>query len=159
MSIPVLMGSPLFAGLDEGRVSRVAAVASRCVVPGGTELFAIGAEATEMYVVASGRVSLSVPVRILGADMDIVLEECEPPRPVAWSAMVPPHRFTLAGRCPVETELVVLKRADLLALMDEDPTIGRYLMANLAEVVGRRLHQFQVVWARGIQRNLQEKYG
>jgi len=158
MDHSVLRKSALTKGLDEHQVERLESLGVRRQIVAGARLFSIGGEAVEMLLVLSGRVELSFPLQILGAEKLVVLETSTQGDVIAWSAAVPPHRLRLTGICAESGEVLVFRREDLQGLFDREPVTGRWVMSNLAEVAGRRLFQVEQAWTRWIQRSIQEKY-
>jgi CRP-like cAMP-binding protein len=115
-------------------------------------LFRLGAEATSLYVIERGRISLTLPLQVQGRDEDILVEERLPGQTVGWSALIPPHRFTLKATAQLETEVLAFSRDALLAHFATHPLVAYVMMHNLASVVGQRLQVYQAMWLREMQR-------
>ncbi len=77
-----------------------------------------------------------------------------PGQTVGWSALIPPHRFTLKAIAPLETEVIALSREVLREVFNSYPDIGYTVSLNLATVIGQRLQMFQAMWLREMQRNV-----
>jgi len=58
---------------------------------------------------------------------------------VGISALVDPFRYTLSARCTEDSNLVVIKRDDLQALICKDHELGCVMMNNLAQKLLARL--------------------
>jgi CRP-like cAMP-binding protein len=80
------------------------------------------------------------------------MEEKFPGETLGWSALVPPHRFTLNARASIPSELLRLPREALLEHLAAHPDIGYRLTLNVAAVIGHRLQVFQAMWLREMQR-------
>lgn len=117
----------------------------------GEVLFSLGAEADCLYVIRRGRIGLSLPMQIEGRDQDIVIEEHVPGQTLGWSALVPPHRFTMKGVAAIATEVRAIRREDLLAYCDAHPDAGFLVGINIASIIGHRLQVFQAMWLRQMQ--------
>jgi hypothetical protein len=78
---------------------------------------------------------------------------------LGWSALVPPHRFTLKATAAVETELLSIPREDLMKLFSSRPEVGLVVLTNLAAIVGQRFQVFQTMWLRQVQRAVEMQNG
>jgi len=142
----------LVKGLQESDANAVLALATRQSIPSGGELFRLGAEATSLYIIERGRIALTLPLQVQGREEDILVEERLPGQTVGWSALIPPHRFTLKATSPLETDVLVISRDALTTYFASHPDVGYVVTHNLASVVGSRLQVFQAMWLREMQR-------
>ena len=142
----------LTRGLRDDEAAQVLALGSRLAIPSGGELFRLGAEADSLYIIERGRIALTLPMQVQGHEQDILVEERLPGQTVGWSALIPPHRFTLKATAPLETDVLVLTRAGLQDYFAKFPAVGYVVTHNLASVVGQRLQVFQAMWLREMQR-------
>lgn len=150
----LLQDCELFTGLSPEALERISAIADHASPPAETVLFRMGELADRMFAVVRGRVLLSVPFRIEGAEQDLTVDEKVPGEIVGWSALVPPHRATVAARTVVNSELLVFPRDALIEVLRGEPEVGLQVMSNVAKVLGRRLHQTQALWMRELQRGI-----
>lgn len=121
-------------------------------------IFTQSDEADELMVVASGKIQLEIPVSILGELRTIAFETKGYGEVVGWSALVPPHEFTLSARAIEPTTVAAFPRSELMMLFTSDPGVGFRIMKNIAAIVGNRLHHTRAMWGREIQRSLDERY-
>jgi CRP-like cAMP-binding protein len=142
----------LVKDLAEADAAAVLALATKQRLPSSGELFKLGAEATSLYVIERGRISLTLPLKLQGREEDILIEERLPGQTVGWSALIPPHRFTLKATAQLETDVLVFSRAALQEYFAAHPKVGYLMTHNLASVVGQRLQVFQAMWLREMQR-------
>jgi CRP-like cAMP-binding protein len=142
----------LLAGLSPEGISEILALASSSQLSEGAVLFRLGDEAKKLFLVRSGRVRLTFPMRIGSHQEDILAEERLPGQMVGWSSLIPPHRFTLQAVAAVDTELLVLPGRALRDFLLENPSVGYSVVSNLAQIVGQRLALFQTMWIRELQR-------
>ncbi|HEY3355047.1 MAG TPA: cyclic nucleotide-binding domain-containing protein [Polyangia bacterium] len=149
----------LTRGLSAAHAEALLGLGERVAVASGAPLFALGADADRLYLVERGRIALTLPITVRGADQDIFVEEKAAGETVGWSALVPPHRFTLSARAIAEAELLALPRAPLLALLAAEPALGFAVMSNMAAVIGRRLLKLQTMWVREVQRVVDARFG
>jgi CRP-like cAMP-binding protein len=156
--LDLLRESPLFRGCSEEALAALDRIATDRAFSDGRIVLAHGEEARDLMILATGTIQLELPLRILGESMSIPFEAKSRGDVIGWSALVPPHRFTLSARVSGEASVVVLPREELSALLAADPKLGLQIMRNLATIIGQRLHQAQAMWSREIQRGLQERY-
>jgi CRP-like cAMP-binding protein len=141
----------LMAGLTDAEIADVMRLATRARLASGETLFHLGDTADAVYLVERGRIALTLPVRVAGREEDVLVEERGPGQMVGWSGLIPPHRFTLNARAPLETELLALPRAALLEHFATRPAVAYQVTRNVATVVGQRLQVLQAMWLREVQ--------
>jgi CRP-like cAMP-binding protein len=149
------MDHDLLNGLSPAEVEQVIALGTRLLVPSGGSLFRLGDPADRIFLVMRGRIRLTLPMQIRGRDEEILIEENSPGQTVGWSALIPPHRFTLSARAPLETEVIALEREALRAFFESSPRTAYKITSNLAIVVGHRLQLLQTMWLREMQRTIE----
>jgi CRP/FNR family cyclic AMP-dependent transcriptional regulator len=151
--------SDLLAGLSPDEASQVLVLGGSRALSPGEVIFQLGDEARDLYLVKKGRVELTLPMRVGGRQEDVPVEERMPAQMLGWSALVPPHRFTLKATATVETELLVIPREDLQRFLTSRPELGLMVMTNLAAIVGQRFQLFQTMWLRQVQRAVEMRNG
>jgi CRP-like cAMP-binding protein len=156
--LDVFRSSPLFADCTEQELAKLDRMASEREFGAEEFVFAQGSVAQELIVVAAGEIQLELPVSILGESKSIAFEAKTRGEVVGWSALVPPHRYTLTARASREARVVVLPAAELTALFHAEPELGFRMMKNFAAIVAERLQHMQSMWLQEIQRNLDERY-
>ncbi len=142
----------LLVGLSEEHALEVLALASRRRLASGEVLFHLGDEAVALFVVERGRVALTLPMQVRGRKEDVLVEERVPGQTLGWSALIPPHRFTLKATAPLETEVLDFTRQALAWHFSSHPAVGYIVTRNVASVIGQRLQGFQAMWLREMQR-------
>jgi CRP/FNR family cyclic AMP-dependent transcriptional regulator len=142
----------LLAGLPDDAVAEIAGLGSLVTLSKGEVLFDLGDLADKLYVLRGGGVALSLPMTVRGTERDILVEERTPGQTVGWSALVPPHRFTLKATASIDSQVLALPRDPLLAHLQSHPDVGYTLTRNVAAVVGHRLQVLQAMWLREVQR-------
>jgi CRP-like cAMP-binding protein len=130
----------------------VLALGQRVVLPAGAELFHLGDVAESIYLVARGRLRLTLPMQVRSHEEDILVEEHCSGQTVGWSALIPPYRFTLTASAPLETEVIAFSRKALNSYFAAHPDTGYAVSLNLSSVIGQRLQLFQAMWLREVQR-------
>jgi CRP/FNR family transcriptional regulator, cyclic AMP receptor protein len=150
--------SELLKDLTAEEVERILALGTRIAVPSGTSLFRLGDPAERLFLIERGQIRLTLPMRVRGREEDVVVEERTAGQTVGWSALIPPHKFTLAATAPLETEVIALPREELRKYLAANPTLGYKVTLNLAIVIGHRLQLFQTRWLREMQRTVEKHF-
>ncbi len=148
--------SELFKDLTVDEAQRILAFGSRLTVPSGASLFQLGDPAERLFLIERGQIRLTLPMQVRGREEDVVVEERTAGQTVGWSALIPPHKFTLAATAPFETEVIALPREELRKHFASNPTVGYKITLNLAVVIGHRLQLFQAMWLREMQRTVEK---
>ncbi|HEV2446147.1 MAG TPA: Crp/Fnr family transcriptional regulator [Candidatus Sulfopaludibacter sp.] len=147
-----MTNADLLQGLPPDEAARVLALGKRMVLNTGAELFRLGGTADSIYLVVRGRLRLTLPMQVRGRQEDVLVEERSSGQTVGWSALTPPHRFTLTATAALDTEVIALAREALLGYFAANPNTGYAVSLNLSNVIGQRLQLFQAMWVREVQR-------
>ena len=119
------MEHELLNGLSAPEVDQILGLGTRITVPSGGSLFLLGDPADRIFLTVRGRIRLTLPMQLRGREEEILIEEKSPGQTVGWSALIPPHRFTLSARAPLfETEVIALPREALRAYFETSPAIA-----------------------------------
>jgi len=129
----------LLKDLDADEIQRILAIGTRITLQSGASLFQLGDPAERLFLIERGRIRLTLPMQVRGRQEDVVVEERTAGQAVGWSALIPPHKFTLAATAPLETEVIALPREELRRYFAAHPTVGYQITLNLAVVIGHRL--------------------
>jgi CRP-like cAMP-binding protein len=144
-------------------VEGLPAAAARCIldlstrrhVARGAVLFSIGDLADRLFIVERGQIALRLPLKVGEGEHAIVVEERSAGETVGWSALIPPHRFTLEAIALVESEVLELPSAPLLAYFAAHTDIGWAVTQKVAATIGHRLQVIQAMWLREMQRGVE----
>lgn len=115
-------------------------------------LFLLGDEANDFFVVVGGTVDLCFPMPVHGEVKDVAIESIRKGGALGWSALVKPYRFTLSARSTEISDVIAFPRQRLFALFADEPGIGYTFFTRISELVGTRLHTFEALWVRELQR-------
>lgn len=148
----------IFAGLEPEEVEILEDVALLRQYLAGESIFRIGDSARTLLVVAAGTVGLTIPVPIKDRVDDVTLEEKEPGSVIAWSALVPPHRFTLSAVAKTDVELHCFDRVALEEIFTNRLRIQSIVVSNLNRVIASRVALLEALVARDVRRFVSEKY-
>jgi CRP/FNR family cyclic AMP-dependent transcriptional regulator len=142
----------LLKNLAPDDAAGILALGTRLSVRSGAVLFALGADADQMFLIERGRINLTLPMQLFGREEDVLVEERVSGQTLGWSALIPPHRFTLKATAQIDSEVLALPRAALLDHLAARPEVGYAVTRNVAAVIGQRLQVFQAMWLREMQR-------
>ncbi len=148
--------SELLKNFAAEEVQWVLALGTRIALPSGASLFKLGDPAERLFLIERGRIRLTLPMQVRGSEEDVVVEERTAGQTVGWSALIPPHKFTLTATAPLETEVIALSREELSKHFAAHPIVGYKFTLNLAVVIGHRLQLFQAMWLREMQRTVEQ---
>jgi CRP-like cAMP-binding protein len=151
--------SELLAGLDAETTSAVLELGSRVELAARRVLFSLGESADNLFLIERGTISLTLPMQLNGESADILVEEKAAGQVVGWSAVIPPHRFTLEAMARTDSAVISIPRSALLRYFDQHPRAGYVFTRNIAAIVGGRLQVFQAMWLRQLQRMLEMQGG
>ena len=127
----------LFQNLSAPQMDSIAAIAFEEPFQQGKWLFQKDQEADKLYLVKKGAVELLMKVQ---DTIEIPIAIMRPNNGcVGISTLVDPFRYTLSARCTEDSNLIVIKREDLQALMCKDHELGCFMMNNLAQKLLARL--------------------
>jgi CRP-like cAMP-binding protein len=146
----------LLKDLAAEEVQRILAIGTRMSLGSGASLFRLGDPAERLFLIERGLIRLTLPMQVRGRQEDVVVEERTAGQTVGWSALIPPHKFTLAATAPLETQVIALAREELRRYFAAHPTVGYQVTLNLAVVIGHRLQLFQAMWLREMQRTVEK---
>ena len=124
---------PLFGGLNDEQIKRLASVCTVARFEAGEVIFREGGVSDRLYVVLDGNVDIAI--ESLGRSVGIVTHrECLGELSLLATA---PHSATATAQTMVET--AVLNRRDLAELIRLRPDIGIQMYKNLAMGLGEKL--------------------
>jgi CRP/FNR family transcriptional regulator, cyclic AMP receptor protein len=141
----------LLSGLSADDAAEVRALGSTIQLATGELLFHLGDAADRVFVIERGRIALTLPMWVRDREEEILIDERLPGQSVGWSAIVPPHRFTLTARAQLDSDILALPRARLLDHFAARPDVGYAITRNVAAVTGQRLQLFRAMWLREMQ--------
>lgn len=134
----------IFDGLDDSQLKKLEACCSIEKFKKGDRLFSDNENATHLFILSEGQVDLRYDVPgEHSSDLNTItsIRQCQA---FGWSALTHSPIYTLSAYCVTDTcKVVQVERKSLLALFDQDFKMGYVLMANIAEVIRTRFHQFQ----------------
>jgi CRP-like cAMP-binding protein len=102
----------------------------------GEMLFKQDSYADFIYMIKEGKISLTMQFRVELMDKLPSLGKGEI---IGWSALVPPHIYTMGAQAEEESIVIGFEGVKMLEIMEEDKETGYHILRNLSEVIGSRL--------------------
>lgn len=117
-----------------------------------------GQEAADLFFLKEGRVELRFEMPGRESSQDMAITSVGPGSAFGWSALVPPHRYTLSTYCgSPRCSFYRLSREELMALFEREPRIGYVMMRNLTRVIANRFHALQDDLAKALGEDLMDQ--
>lgn len=142
ISTQILQQHPIFAQLSSEFLSEIALISKVINLEAETWLFYEEDDADEFFILLEGKIQLSM--NIYQEDKVKLLEALDPigtNQIIGWSAMIPPHVYTMGGRTKEKSKVLAIAAQAFRNLLDNNPTYGYFFMKNIGEIIGARLEQ------------------
>ena len=139
VSVTALRECDIFRGFPAGALEGVAGLCQEQTYKAGALIIAEGEQASTLYVLLGGMVSLRIcpreghelTVGIIGSRGDTF----------GWSALVEPRRYTASAACLEDCQVLAIPGAQLLAYLEEHPETGFMVIRRLASIISSRLQE------------------
>lgn len=136
--VEFLRNSELFAGLSDDMLRKIALLCRRESHSAKTVLFSEGDPAGHVYMLQEG----IVVIRIQPAPgaQSIVVQPVEEKYSIfGWSGLAEPNVYTATAVCATDAQIVTIDGKELMALLEEHPSIGLVVMRRVAAIISARL--------------------
>lgn len=158
-TLGAMLGSSLFRGLTAEQCESFVPLARAQSISKGDYLFRLGQPAGTLFIIRSGVVQLTMPLSVKGGDREVVVQEAHARETIAWSALIEPYRFTMSARAGTDVELIGFSPRELQVALEARPEVGLRILANLAQVIARRLQVMHTMRTRELQRAVNVTFG
>lgn len=139
-----LAGVEVCQGLEAEQLAQVADCCRLVNVEDGKRIFKEGDIAEDLCFLIKGRVDLRFELPEKPSSGDMTILTIEPGSTFSWSALVPPHRYTLSSYAVGGPATYLQASEEALSdLFRREPRIGYIFMRNLNKVVGLRIRALQ----------------
>ena len=145
--IPTLKRCEVFVGLDDTDLQKIGQLQSwqRKTYSSGDYLFRQDNMAKEFFILEEGEVNLLLTI---GTDTsnnatEIPVDNITIGDVFGWSSLVAPHALTMSAICVKPSTVLSVSGADLIALFDQDHTLGYEVMKGLVRVIGSRFRDLR----------------
>ncbi len=130
----LLRAAFLFQDLSDATLEAMAGLAAEEHHAAGTFLFRAEDPAANLYILAEGRVRISV---IRGGALAHTVNA--PGEAMGWSSMAGLEGYTASAECIAPTTVMRIPAEPLLQLLEADPVSGFRFFRRLAAQIGNRL--------------------
>lgn len=144
----------LFKGLDDTRLEEIASLCDQRRFEANDILFKADDVAKEMFILLSGRVALNVPVSVLMVERQMQIDSKVSGDLLGWSALVPPHKYTLTATATEPVEVAAIGSDALFKYFEENSQSGFLIMTNVARIIGERLNQVKSLLLKEVERSI-----
>ena len=139
--VSTLKASKFFNGLASTDLDRIAGVSRMAVYGAGELIFRQGDFGEHLYVIAHGRVFLERSVDMGGRKGRVVIEALSRGQTLGcWSTLLgEPHVLMSTATCQEPTNVVVIRGADLRAMMTGNASFGFNVLEKLCFLLRERI--------------------
>lgn len=134
----------LFNGLTEDQFEMLVPSAEVVSVPKDKNLFAVGQEAKDIYVLLEGKLSIQVKLSSRPETVGIVVLQNRG-QLVGWSGLMGSSHYTAAGLCLEESSLLRVNGKALMEVLESNPCTGFLVMREISKVISNRIRNLQSV--------------
>lgn len=136
----LLSQTNFFGRLTPTQLDRVAALSSVQDCEAGQQVYRVGDPADKVYVLVHGTVRHAIGFGGRNANVGDILRRGEL---FGWAALTPPRNVRIAtASCLAPCRFLVIDGAGLIALMEQDHTLGYHLMTQLNRLITGTLTSF-----------------
>lgn len=121
-------------------------------------IFAAGEPARLLYLIQSGRVDLRFDVVCFNERVEITLDRVAAGDVFGWSAIVPPHQYTLSAYAIEDCDLLEIDQADMQRVCEANARLGFQFMKNTASIIGQRYEITRRMLAGEIQHSFKQRH-
>ena len=136
----ILSQTHFFGGLTPSQLERIAALSTLLECEAGQHVYRVGDPADRVYVLVQGTVRYAIGFGERHASVGDILRRGEL---FGWAALTPPRNVRIAtASCLAPCRFLVIDGAGLIALMEQDHTLGYRLMTQLNRLITGTLTSF-----------------
>lgn len=147
ISPEILRRYPNFVGASDGHMKEIASISRVKEFEAGERLFREGNAATHLMFVISGEINI---VYRLGDGREVVADTLVAGDPLAWSALLEPHRLTASGVGSKPGAVLEIDAEGLRHLCDSNKEFGFVMMREIARMLRSRLSAMRIQAAAGL---------
>jgi CRP/FNR family transcriptional regulator len=134
MSVELLRRCPLFAGLKEGDLKRIRAIASLKQIKKKEILFSDGEEARGFYVILSGRVKL---FKVSPDGKEQILHIVSAPDAFAEAVLFLEGTYPAFAEAITDCQLLFFPRRDFIQFIEKNPRLSINMIVTLSHYIKR----------------------
>ena len=130
-----------FAEVDADTLDQIAMASEEKSVPAGTQIFGVGDDADELYLIEQGEVDIQYP---LGGGELRTVDTAVAGELIMWSSLVHPHKSTAAAAVHHDAKLIAIDANRLRDLCNSDRKLAYHLQLDIARLLAARLQGTRV---------------
>ena len=138
---PILAQHPFLQGLDPAMLSLIVGCASNVRFDVNQRLFEEGDEATQFFVIRSGKVGIEMNVPGRGA---VTIQTISEGEILGWSWLLPPYLWHFSARATELTRAIALDGTCLRTKCEKDSHLGYELLKRFAGILEDRLESMHL---------------
>jgi CRP/FNR family cyclic AMP-dependent transcriptional regulator len=138
---PILAQHPFLQGLDPAMLSLIVGCASNVRFDADQLLFEEGDEATQFFIIRSGKVAIEMIVPGRGAVTIQTLGEGDI---LGWSWLLPPYLWHFTARAAELTRAIALDGTCLRTKCEKDAPLGYELLKRFAGILEDRVESMRL---------------
>jgi len=131
-----LAEAPVFKGVEDAFLDRLAAHAKEISAEPGSCLFRPGDPASSFYLLLEGEVSIEIPA-VAGPTLQV--QRLTPVRVLGWSWLLPPFKWSFNARTETDCRLLEFDGESVLAECENDPAFGYQVIKRFSGLMAERL--------------------
>jgi toluene monooxygenase system ferredoxin subunit len=134
----------LFKDLGRAELEKILPLCRKDHQGPGERIFSEGDNAEDVGIIIQGEVNLRFEMPGRETDQEHTLSVVPATKTFGWSALVPPHQFTLSSYAgPEGCQFYRIRGQDMIRLFDSNHRLGYIVMRNLNRVIAKRFHQME----------------
>lgn len=157
MTVEKMAQFTIFEGLTPEESGTILQCCEMTTARKGQQVIKAGEFADSLFLVLSGRIEVRFKVEHLYASVEIPLDIIRRGEVCGWSALIPPHKYTLNAYATEDSEFLRIERADLQYCCEADTRLGYVVMRNIAQILGNRYELARQMLIGGIQKDLKKR--
>jgi len=132
----VLTAAPVFGGMSDDYIERLAGHASKRSVGSGELLFRIGEPAKSFFLLVDGEVSIEIPA-VTGPTLQV--QRLKDIRVLGWSWLLPPFKWSFNARTETDSKVLEFDGEAVLKDCESDPAFGYEVIKRFSALMAERL--------------------
>lgn len=140
--LDVIQENYVFRDLSTAQLQKIVSIAQEKTYRAGQTIFKEGDHAGDLYILQEGKVLLEMriaPYPERTPTPSAVIDVITKGELFGWSALVPPHVFTLSAHTADKCQVVTFDGGKLTEMMDSDPVMGYEIVKRLSKIISTRL--------------------
>lgn len=131
-----LAEAPVFSGMNQDDLTRLAQNAHEIQVEAGTLLFRGGEPAENFFLLLEGGVSIEIPA-VAGPTLEV--QRLSPVRVLGWSWLLPPFKWSFNARTVTDSRLLQFDGRAVLEQCERDRVFGYEVIKRFSGLMAERL--------------------